>query len=317
VHLLCLLLFVYASLLAAVRFIQDSSPAEQKEKVQVMTAEVAAALEGMLATAEPYWVCLRPPARQRGSSSNTSHNSIWLLNVPLLLEQNAALQLGGSYLLPEHVVKTSAAAAATPPPPPPARTVATAPKQPAEAAAAHQKKVLNSVDGEEADAQHSAAKPADSAAAAAAMDTADTAATALDSIPAAAAVAPASRTPAVLSGRSAAAHAAATAFTASNRANTFATAEAGDVARARAAASARISALFGPHQEAKHAPSVSLEYLQQLPGLGPVQVRLLLPDDVACMIVFQPTAHIIVLLHYIIITFCCITMQCSFFCTCY
>ncbi|KAF6251753.1 hypothetical protein COO60DRAFT_1644678 [Scenedesmus sp. NREL 46B-D3] len=269
---------VPVGVLTLVRFIQDSSPAGQKGRVQAMTAELAAALEAMLATAKPYWVCLKRPASQRSSSNSSAQNGIWLFNVPLLLEQSAALRGSASYLLPALAAKAPAAAAApeTKAEPEAACVVAAVGKPKvagvaaAEAAAARQHRGLRS--GEFNDEATAGQQPA---AAAAAVETADVApaaaASALGNEPAVAAAVADPAPPAATGGRAAAARAAAGAVAAS-RTHASAAAAGAAAARARAAASARLAALYGPHLEPKRGPAAGLDYTQCLPGLGPVQV---------------------------------------------
>jgi hypothetical protein len=253
----------------AVRFIQDSSPPAQKAKVAAMTEELSAALEGMLASAEPHWLCLRPPASQRSSSSSSSsgvQNSIWLLNVPLLLEQNAELRNGASYLLPAHVSKALAAAAAAAAAAPAATELSSRQQRGSGSSSADDNHRPGTADS-------SAAEPHDRTAAAAAtnsfnISTAE-AAVALESVSFAA-----RRTTTAAPDRSAIAAAAPGRSRTSNSAATAAAAAAasGDIARARAA---RMAALYGPQQAAKRGPAASLDYSQHLPGLGPVQVCML------------------------------------------
>ncbi|KAF6264404.1 hypothetical protein COO60DRAFT_1457557 [Scenedesmus sp. NREL 46B-D3] len=83
---------VPVGVLTLVRFIQDSSPAGQKGRVQAMTAELAAALEAMLATAKPCWVrmralqgawCCPPPQLMRAAERATSQlgTCSWVVTV--------------------------------------------------------------------------------------------------------------------------------------------------------------------------------------------------------------------------------------------
>lgn len=217
---------------AAVKGMQAPSPSADAK------SNTTATLEALLQTAGPYWVCVK-----KGSGSSSS---VWLFNVPLLVQNTPELEESAEAFV-SHASPTSRPISGTATP----------------------------------DAKSNGSKQSSAETVAAATAQLQLAARVMGGMPAAPAAPPAaeaaSRTgdsKAAAGGKGAAAFAAGAASSGACAAAAAAAAagsRGGVAAGAGSAAGARLAALFGPH-DAKRGPAVALDFTQQLPGLGPVQV---------------------------------------------